>query len=382
MRLGVLLERCDSEAGGAEAHTTALLARAVEKEGFAALACLEGHAPNGVTRCEVDGAPARRPARDRYFAEAGGRALREVGCDVVLAVRHALDCDVYLPHGGLVEDALAARNEAWRSPTWWAALSRKFSRKRDFFLEAERTLLAGNEGPKVIAVSNGLAARIAQVYPAAKARTVVVPNGVDSERFDPEPFKAARAETRARLSISEDAYVGLLLAHDPWLKGLETALRAMARSEATSLSPGFHLVVAGKRADGTVRGLARKIGVGARVRLHEAASDPRPLYAAADVLVHPTFYDPMSLVCLEALSMGLPVVTTPRNGVWELMAMRGGIAVESPRDAEGVAVALRVLSDPRLRAETSDDARYVAKKSRLATRLDQVLDVCRAAARE
>jgi glycosyltransferase involved in cell wall biosynthesis len=85
-------------------------------------------------------------------------------------------------------------------------------------------------------------------------------------------------------------------------------------------------------------------------------------------------------VTLEALSMGLPVITTPRNGAWELMAMRGGICVEAPGDVEGVAVALRVLADPALRTQTSEDARYVARKNRLATRLDQVLDVCRAAA--
>ena len=40
-----------------------------------------------------------------------------------------------------------------------------------------------------------------------------------------------------------------------------------------------------------------------------------------------------------------------------------------------------MLSDPALRLQTAEDARYVAKKSRLATRLDQVLDVCRGAAR-
>jgi hypothetical protein len=79
--------------------------------------------------------------------------------------------------------------------------------------------------------------------------------------------------------------------------------------------------------------------------------------------------------------MALPVVTTPLNGAWEAMGMRGGIAVEGPTDAAGVAVAIRVLADPQLRSQTADDARYVARKTRLSTRLDQVLDVCRAAVR-
>jgi UDP-glucose:(heptosyl)LPS alpha-1,3-glucosyltransferase len=204
---------------------------------------------------------------------------------------------------------------------------------------------------------------------------------VDGDRFAPGAVPGARAATRRGLGLSDGDYVGLLLASDPWLKGVGTALEALARPEVASLDPAFRLVVAGRRADAAVLRRARRLGVEDRVRLAGPVDDPRPLYAAADVLVHPTFYDPCSLVCLEALAMGLPVVTTPQNGAWEAMGMRGGIAVEDPADAQGVAVAVRVLADPRLRAETADDARYVARKTRLVTRLDQVLDVCRAAAR-
>jgi UDP-glucose:(heptosyl)LPS alpha-1,3-glucosyltransferase len=104
------------------------------------------------------------------------------------------------------------------------------------------------------------------------------------------------------------------------------------------------------------------------------------VYAAGDVLVHPTWHDPCSLVCLEAASMGLPVVTTPADGFSELMGRRAGIVVEEPGNAAAVATAIAVLADPRLRAETAEDARYLARSNRLATRLDQVLDVCRGAA--
>jgi UDP-glucose:(heptosyl)LPS alpha-1,3-glucosyltransferase len=380
MRLGVLLDRFDPAAGGAETHTDALLRRAVEKEGGAALACLEGEPPPGVDRVAVE-APAGRPARDRALATTGERRLREAGCDVVLAVRHATACDVYLPHGGLVEDAWAARDRSRGGVGVFARIARRFSAKRGFFLEAERALLGGPHGPRVIAVSQGVAMRIATRYPPAKPRTTVVPNGVDSDRFDPAAVPGERAATRRRLRVPEIAYVGLLLANDPWLKGVGTALEAMARSEVASLEPPFYLVVAGKRADAAVFRRASRLGVEGRVRLAKATPDPRPLYAAADVLVHPTFHDPCSLVCLEALSMALPVVTTPQNGAWEAMGMRGGIAVEDATDAAGVAVALKVLADPLLRSQTSDDARYVARKTRLVTRLDQVLDVCRAAAR-
>ena len=375
MRLGVLLDRFDPAAGGAEAHTDALLRRALARGFSAALACLEGTPPPGVDRVAVPGARGRRPARDRALAVEGVRALRDAGCDRVLAVRHALACDVYLPHGGLVEDAWAGQDAARGGVPGYVTFARRFSAKRRFFLEAERALLGGDEGPVVVAVSRALALRIGTRYPKAKRRIRVVTNGVDSDRFDPAILRPRRGALRGELGIPEDAYVGLLLAHEPLLKGLPTVLDAMLRAEVTGLRPAFHLVVGGRRLDEARRLVARR-GLAARVTVVGATADPRPLYAAADVLVQPTWYDPCSLVTLEALSMGLPVVTTPRNGAVELMGMRGGIAVEQPGSAEGVAVALRVLADPDLRATTADDARYIARRNRLATRLDQVLDVC------
>ena len=376
MRLGVLLDRFLPARGGAEAHTDALLRRAVETEGFAALACLEGEPPEGVTRVDVGSAPRSRPARDRHLAVEGPRALRAAGCDVVLAVRHALSCDAYLPHGGLVGDAWAARDESRGGASLLDRIAARWSRKRAFLLECERALLDGPTGPRVVALSHAFAARLARVYPAARRRATVVPNGVDVERFDPAPFAAGRDATRREMDL-EGRYVGLLLAHEPWLKGLSTVLAAMARPEVANLRPAFHLVVAGRRGGEDVRRAARRTGVLDRVRVAGPVEDPRPLYAAADVLAQPTWHDPCSLVSLEALAMGIPVVTTARNGVSELMGRRGGIVVEHPGSVEGVAVALGVLADERLRKDTGEDARWIARRTRLSTRLDQVLDVCR-----
>lgn len=375
MRLGVLLDRFDPAAGGAEAHTDALLRRALERGCSVALACLEGSPPAGVARVAVPTVGRRRPARDRAFARDGERALRDAGCDRVLAIRHAVACDVYLPHGGLVQDAWDARDASRGGVAGYVRLARRFSAKRRYFLEAERALLDADAGPVVLAVSRALAQRIATVYPKAKRRIRVIHNGVDSDRFDPAPLRPRRGALRAEHGIPTHAYVGLLLAHEPWLKGLPTVLEAMKRSEVVGLVPEFHLLVAGRRQEEVQRLVARS-GLAARVTVVGATADPRPLYAVADVLVQPTWFDPCSLVTLEALSMGLPVVTTPRNGASELMGMRGGIALDRPGDPEGVAVALRVLSDPELRTVTGDDARYIARRNRLSTRLDQILDVC------
>ncbi|MFV1959105.1 MAG: glycosyltransferase, partial [Planctomycetota bacterium] len=260
MRLGVLPDRVDEALGGAEAHTRRLLARAAALDMAPVVACLEGTGGPGVETLLVP-APRRRPARDRCFAREGIGRLREAGADVVLAFRHAPGCDVYLPHGGLVADALLARDHTHRA---WAPrrLARALSPKTRFFLEAERALLARSRGPRVIAVSQALAARIRACYPAAAPRLDVGPNGVAVRHFDPAGFRAAGARERSALGLARPrAYVGLLIARDPLLKGAEVAVKSLAEEGVRALDPPFHLLVAGARLPAWLRRRARRLGV-------------------------------------------------------------------------------------------------------------------------
>jgi len=380
VKLGVLLDDFRLPHGGAERHTDALMKRALQQGVAVVLASIKGEPPEGVERVEIQAAGAR-PERDELFAEEGVRALHKAGCDVVLAFRHAPKCDVYLPHGGVIQEARDAKDAARGGVGVLKSVARTFSRKHTFFLQAEQALLGDAEGPVVIAVSQSLAGRIQRAYPAAKHRIVPVINGVDTEHFDPEPFESQGRAVRAEAE-GDDAYVGLFMARNPVLKGLETVIEAMARPEVTALPRTFRVIVAGARPPRRLRQRAKQLGVASRLHVIEDAPDPRPLYAAADVLVHPTWYDPCSLVCLESLAMGTPVITTPVNGVRDVMGQRGGIVIEEPGNPKALAVALGVLADDDLRAMTSDDARYLALKNKESTRLDRVLEICREQARQ
>ena len=55
------------------------------------------------------------------------------------------------------------------------------------------------------------------------------------------------------------------------------------------------------------------------------------VFCASDMFILPTFYDPFSNVCLEAMACGLPVITTRLNGAAEIIEDRvSGILVDSP----------------------------------------------------
>ena len=75
------------------------------------------------------------------------------------------------------------------------------------------------------------------------------------------------------------------------------------------------------------------------------------LYAAADIFILPTIYDPFSNACLEALASGLPVITTRSNGFSEIIEDRvHGSIVDYAGNLIGLRDAIRFWSDPSRRA--------------------------------
>jgi glycosyltransferase involved in cell wall biosynthesis len=87
-------------------------------------------------------------------------------------------------------------------------------------------------------------------------------------------------------------------------------------------------------------------------------------YAAATVLVLPTFYDEgFPTVVLEAMARGVPVVTTRLRGCADYFTDDRDVLFVPPRDPEAIAAALmRLLGDAHLRRELADTARETVKQ--------------------
>src|SRR5204862_7713294 len=124
-------------------------------------------------------------------------------------------------------------------------------------------------------------------------------------------------------------------------KGLREAIEAMARVKDERL----HLTVVGKPSPDAYLRIAKNLGVANRVNFAGATTDVRPFYRAADVFVLPTRHDPCSLVVLEALAMGVPVISTIFNGACEIMTEGlHGFVLRDPADVNALAEAMRRLS--------------------------------------
>src|SRR5579884_2313241 len=108
----------------------------------------------------------------------------------------------------------------------------------------------------------------------------------------------------------------------------------------------------------------------------------RNAYFAADFLVHPTFYDPCSLVVLEALACGLPVITTRYNGASELLhPLQEGFVIDDPHDHARLALCLGEMLDPVRRHACAQAARRTAAQWTFEHHYRQLMDVFTEAAK-
>src|SRR5262249_51955062 len=111
----------------------------------------------------------------------------------------------------------------------------------------------------------------------------------------------------------------------------------------------------------TFRQMSARLGVREQTTFCGFVNETTPYYAAADVFVFPTFYDPCSLVVLEAWASGLPVLTSRFNGAAELMTLgEEGLVVDDPRDARQLAFQMECLLDASIRARMARAVRTLA----------------------
>src|SRR5204862_288118 len=100
------------------------------------------------------------------------------------------------------------------------------------------------------------------------------------------------------------------------------------------------------------------------------------IYAAADIFILPTIYDPFSNACLEALACGLPVITTRSNGFSEIIedGVHGSI-VDHARDLLALRNAIRLWSDPSRRAAARSTNSQLAAQFDILQNINETLAI-------
>jgi glycosyltransferase involved in cell wall biosynthesis len=183
-------------------------------------------------------------------------------------------------------------------------------------------------------------------YGLPSSRLTVVPNGVDTDFF--QPGKNGRNDSRTvLLSVAR-------LVPD---KDHDTMLAAFGRLAGTHPGAELWLVGNGPRRE-TLEQKVRDLDLTGRVKFLPVAKDIRHLYRQADVFVLSSVAEALPNVILEAMAAGLPVVATRVGGLPEAVVPGETGLLVSPRDVDGLAEALKsLLDDPETRRSLGQKGR-------------------------
>jgi glycosyltransferase involved in cell wall biosynthesis len=175
-----------------------------------------------------------------------------------------------------------------------------------------------------------------------KDKMVVIPSGVDTDRFRPLPA----TDYKTRLGLCPDRPVIGVVTRMRVRKGVEEFLRAMELGRERC--PGAQAAVAGEvTLDEELQRLVDGSGLGKDLHLLGRRSDMPEVLSAFDVFVLSSHDEGMSNAILEAMSMELPVVATDVGGTAEVVRHGKSGLLVPPKDPLLLAQAMmEVLGDP------------------------------------
>lgn len=218
---------------------------------------------------------------------------------------------------------------------------------------------------KVITVSYAMQEDLVK-HGWAKSKISVVWNGVDPEKYSPVKSKPEEIEAlRERYGVKPEDKMILFLGRLTWVKGVTNLVQAMPTVLAQY--PNAKLVILGKgEQQNDVTELANRLGIKEKVacRFEFVSEKDRILhYAASDVCIFPSTYEPFGIVSLEAMAMAKPIIV----GAQGVVGFREQVVSDGP-DQNGVHVnggnpvdiawgVIEILSDPERAKKWGENGR-------------------------
>ncbi|MGK0673535.1 MAG: glycosyltransferase family 4 protein [Halothiobacillaceae bacterium] len=347
LRIAILTRNFDPTGGGAERYAVALaewLARRHEVHVFAQR--IASPAPGGLTYHLLPALKRPRWLNQLLFAYLAHRRTR-AGFDIIHAHENGWAGNVQTVHVRPLRYNLLGGHHRLRRGLRWLKIAT--SPRLATYLWLERSRFRPCPGRKVVAVSSTLRQELATSYPESIACLAVIPPGVTLPNSLP-----AQAEARQMLGLANGVPLLLFVANDLTRKGLDTVLQAL-HGISPALPSRPHLAVVGG-SPGQLdhyRRLTATMGMARQVHFLGPQRAMSVVYAAADLLVHPTREDTFGMVVLEAMAHGIPVVVSraPWCGLAADLSTHEAWLLDHPDDAGGLAQAIHTLLTHQARRE-------------------------------
>lgn len=373
-----MAEWLDAWRGGAETSTLQFLHHLIELGVEVHVFTRSRPSPRpGLYINTVSGARMSRTRRSVTFAHRVEHMLRETTFDVVHAISPCRVATVYQPRGGTVAETVE-RNLALLPSPQARQLKRyanRFNFKQRYLLRLERELLGRPDGPVVVAISGYVADQLRRHYGLAGERVCTVYNAVDPDRTPADQRRADREAIRREYRIGGRDLLVVQIAHNFRLKGVRRWMEALSLLRQRGIRDVRSFIIG--RGDSE---RWHKLSTKLRLNQHLIFTGPTDRVGAflhaADVLVHPTYYDPCSRVVLEGMVSGLPCVTTRWDGAAEMIEHgKNGFVLDDPAEIDNLAEIVMTLREPSIRHPLGEAAEAVADRVSMARHASELQSV-------
>ncbi|MEB3148440.1 MAG: glycosyltransferase family 4 protein [Sphaerospermopsis sp.] len=300
--------------------------------------------------------------RNFIFAQKSGAWLR----------KHRHEVDLIKVNGAITKGASDVNAVHFVHNSWWRSPVHISRHRQDLYglyqwlytaINASAEKQAFRESKVVIAVSGKVADELVNIgVPREKIRVIV--NGVDLQEFAPG------ISHRQKLGLPENLNLALFAGDiRTTRKNLDSILQALVKV------PNLHLAVVGKTEGSPFPELANALGISERVHFLGYRRDVAEIMRAVDFFVFPSRYEACSLVLLEAMASGLPVITATATGGAELVTPEAGIILPDTDDINALSAALLLLTDNILRQQMGKAARNIAEQHSWSIMAQTYLDL-------
>ena len=306
--------------------------------------------------------------RTLSFARSVAKKIREQHFDIIQSHEKTWIQDVYRAGDGCHIKWLSQRS---RNLSPFQNLFLSLNPFHQLILKLEKNIFESSQCKKIVAISQMVKNDILENYKCPSENIAVVYNGVDLKRFHPDNKNTYRKLIREKLEIPESATLILFVGSGFERKGLQFLLESTAYLK----NEDWRLLLMGK---GKFEKFIRYAPTDKHPQIIAKEPDPEieKYYAAADIFILPSIYEPFGNANLEALATGLPVITTRYCGAADIIKNKqNGLVVQDPLNPVEIAENISYLFNPSTREKMGKNARELAEQFPLERNSREMLEI-------
>ncbi|TLD89099.1 glycosyltransferase family 4 protein [Helicobacter sp. MIT 05-5294] len=282
---------------------------------------------------------------------------------IYFSLERVLHCDIYRAGDGIHKQWLEIKAKG----NVWLKFKSYFNPMNPIYTFVESRLFANAK----IIITNSKMIRDSLIerfgIPPQKIR--VIYNGISLP--NPLDKTAAKANLCQKFPILAHKTLVLFVGSGYARKGVKESLLMLSRIS----NKNWHFLIVGKeKHQKHYENLAKELGILESVLFLGAQTEVSPFYAASDIFLFPTTYEPCSNATLEAASFGNAIITTKQNGAGELFNQE--FLLDSPQDfIKGGDILTQLLSNPNLLEESQKSCSNAVHHLSIQNNLRQTLQI-------